>query len=95
MASHALNMEEIAAHYWAIKGFVRGLPASLVRVYQFRLGLARNELVIVRLLEDGWTPEALALDVAGAEAFGSERYTKICEVVRDVQAKFKIKQPEV
>jgi len=76
-----------------MKGFLRTLPASLAEIYQRELGAVRNELVVVRMLELGWVPEALALDVASdsGEGYGSDRYKQILEVIREVQARFNVK----
>ena len=85
-------MTTILIHWWALKGFLSALPASLVEVYQRELRMVRNELVVVRMLKLGWAPEAMALDVASdtGDGYGSDRYNAILEVVREVQARFNV-----
>jgi hypothetical protein len=87
-------MTTILIHWWALKGFLTALPASLIDVFQCELRMVRNELVVVRMLELGWAPEAMALDVASdsGEGYGSDRYNQILEVIQEVQARFNVKE---
>lgn len=87
-------MTAVLVYWWAIGTFLRKLPGGFLELYRCEVRIHRNALLIARQLEDGWTPEALAMAVCAdeGEGFGSARYEELLDGALWIQKRFKVKQ---